>query len=107
MKKKPIDSPFCGCMQSDVIEDFRKVLSCVKDGYKYYADVMKETGLEEKYLMALYTIADKEGLMEHGTSIRGAFITDKGLLYLEQPVDYSDEYEEWAEEAYALDEEAQ
>ena len=41
--------------------------------------------------MALYTIADNAGLIEHGTAIRGSWLIDKGKAYLSQPMEYKED----------------
>lgn len=103
-EKKIVDSPFCGCMDGDIIKDFRDMLRFMasKNGFCWYDELQKELKFDEKYTYALLQIATTAYLTEHGSSIRGSWLTDKGKQYLTQPEDYSEEYEVWSQEAYTV-----
>ena len=105
-KIRPIDSPFCGCMEDDVVKDFRAMLNIMnskENGYCWYEDLMAELKLDEKYIYVLLQIATNADLIEHGSAIRGSWLTDAGKQYLTQPVEYTEEWDLWSREAYAVE----
>ena len=47
-------------------------------GCKYHDAICEELKLEEKYVEIILFYLDDKGLLEHGGSIRGSWLSDKG-----------------------------
>ncbi len=76
--------PFCGCMNDEVVIDFRKMLKLMKQSKEviYYTELAKQLKFSKKYILTLLTIAEKDNLTEHGTAIRGSWLTEEGKIYV-------------------------
>lgn len=78
---------FCGCMNQEVIEDILRVLKDFsmrgETHHTYYTDMAKRLKFDEKYLLLIYQYLDGLGFLEHGTAIRGSWLTEKGERLIE------------------------
>lgn len=69
---------FCGCSADEPINDCIKAIKeySKHDGTCWYEDLGIKG--EKKYLELLLAVLDNAGLIEHGFTIRGSWLTDKG-----------------------------
>ncbi len=73
----------CGCYDTGVVKDWLRVLALLKQpDPKYITDIVKETGLSYNYVRTILHLLDDAGLTEHGTAIRGCWITSEGEKWL-------------------------
>ena len=80
---------FCGCYDEEVIDDIINVFKIFyKEGSHYYTDIAEELELPLKYVHLILNILDSKGWLEHGTSVRGSWITKEGLLVLDGLTNY-------------------
>ena len=84
-------SGICGCVDDSLysfIGRFLKIaaINIHEEGFEHFDRFKEWLSLcndNEVLFYAIATICDLLELTEHGTSIRGAWITDKGLLVME------------------------
>lgn len=74
---------FCGCSNEEIIDDVINVFKCFIRDRKgefnaYYTHIAKELNLDLKYVELILYLLDDKGLLEHGTAIRGSWLSDKG-----------------------------
>ena len=78
---------WCGCgdpnMAKEVIKDYLEV---VKAKFDSNADFKEKFGVkfvyDDKLLLCLAYTLDAAGFTDHGSSIRGAWLTDEGKMFL-------------------------
>lgn len=88
-----MDGLVCGCVDDTLTNDLWKILRAYYEAAHaptgreviYYDKLMERFGLSERYCYALLTILDNDGLIEHGTSIRGSWISERGEVMAEMP----------------------
>ena len=72
----------CGCgsdnIKDDIINIIKEFLKDTEYNHSYITDICKELELDEKYVEMILFYLDDKGLLEHGGSIRGSWLSDKG-----------------------------
>jgi hypothetical protein len=69
---------FCGCSDREILDDLLTILDkMANDRENCYYTKLGIAG-PEKYIEALLGILDNAGLIEHGTAIRGSWLTEAG-----------------------------
>lgn len=81
----------CGCTDDELQEDILKVIYHLynnKDehGNRYITDIVESLKMDYNYVLAILTILDASDLIEHGSSIRGSWLTGKGEILSEELV---------------------
>ena len=82
----PQNEVICGCVDNELEGDLKQILLHYRDAREkedssvYYTVFIEKNGWQPKYVEALLTILDNAGLIEHGTAIRGSWITEKGIF---------------------------
>jgi hypothetical protein len=68
----------CGCIDEDITDDIFSVLLQLGEssGSVYYTNFTIEG--PDKYKELILHLLDSKGLIEHGGSIRGSWLTDEG-----------------------------
>lgn len=77
---------FCGCSSPDITHDIMRVLKELNnDGTSNYISNLTETlDLEYKYIELILMCLYREGLIEHGSTLRGSWITPEGKEILKE-----------------------
>ena len=77
---------FCGCPNMDVVNDIIKVLKELnKDGTSnYITGLMQTLNLKRKYIMLVLMVLDRNEYIEHGSTLRGSWITPEGKEILKK-----------------------
>ena len=74
----------CGCVDDEYINDMIHILKECGAEDCYITDICKRTGFAYKYVLSILVWLNHLGLIEHGISIRGSWISDKGEQFLEK-----------------------
>jgi hypothetical protein len=106
MTKVTLDSlGFCGCgLPTEAMVFLRDVLQVLngKQGvdFKSFDAKLGELGLPDGGLRYfVFYMIDHLGLTEHGGSVNGAWLTDKGRDVLAHIEKYGSDYRQWPEES--------
>ncbi len=73
---------FCGCYDDELMEDVIAVLMAFDADKPPHYSTLPISG-PDKYRELILHAMDNAGLIEHGTSIRGSWLTDKGKEVLQ------------------------
>lgn len=78
------DIGMCGCASPDDVLDMLEAFLERKQDYMSYDDqVAFAKEHSEELMLFMQYILDNKGFTEHGTSVYGAWLTDKGKRFLE------------------------
>ena len=77
----------CSCVDDEYVDDIILVLKECTNAEFYITDICKRTELPYKYILSILCWLDHIKFIEHGGSIRGSWITDKGEKFLKEIVD--------------------
>lgn len=71
---------FCGCSNQDVVNDIMKVLKELNNDNtsNYITSLVDSLILERRYILLILMCLDREGYIDHGSTIRGSWITPEG-----------------------------
>ena len=69
---------FCNCYDDNLFSDIMAVLAAFEQNNRLYYDKFNIEGPDKYKELILHVMTDK-GLLEHGSSIRGSWLTEKGL----------------------------
>ena len=72
----------CGCVDKELANDMISVLKETGKKEFYIDKICERTGFEYKYVLCILCWLDDKELIEHGTAIRGSWITEKGKILL-------------------------
>lgn len=74
---------FCGCANDEITDDviniFKEFYQDKKTYYAYYTKIAEKLKLDVKYVELILYLLDGKGWLEHGTSIRGSWLTEEGI----------------------------
>lgn len=70
---------FCGCIDGSVILDIWRVFKRFdREVSPYITNLVTELHFSYKYVHLILNVLDEKGLLEHGTAVRGSWLTDYG-----------------------------
>jgi predicted transcriptional regulator len=68
----------CGCYDNGVIAEWIAVMELLDTDDSYYTKIAEKLNLAPNHVHAILHVLDNAGLIEHGSTIRGSWLTDKG-----------------------------
>lgn len=77
---------FCGCYSDDLFSDIMAVLRKFEKKPCLYYDAINLDGPDKYKEMILHVMTDK-GLLEHGSSVRGSWLTERGKQVIKTIMD--------------------
>ena len=78
---------FCGCFDDEIILDIINVIAKLNLDRGYVTEIAEDLELDAKYVELILYILDNRGYTEHGTAVRGSWLSEKGKKILDSIID--------------------
>lgn len=71
---------FCGCISKEIEDDFLNILNLFLENENsiYYTKIAEELNLDKKYIELVLQYLDDKGFLEHGSALRGSWLSEEG-----------------------------